>query len=318
MRFGGARARLRPGAGGACMRWFVKAAAFNVLSAAPAGERLYHLLQDRVTRSTRVTEEGLRERIDLADWYLDVLEAERPRGLDGLRHVDIGAGWMPTIPLVFYAAGVDRQVLCDISRHLRIERVAEVVRAVRDLAGHEPRLAARASRLPPDVEPEQTLEDYLGALGIEYVAPYRLEDLARPGPTIYTCTGVLLHLRDDEIAGLLRAVAAELDGDGLLCGEVPLWDVYAYVDPSISPYNKWRSSDFVGGRLLTPRLSPFNRLTLGDYRRLFEASGLEIVRLEPSRPTPADMAAARRAPLAPPFRSVPPAELAVSRFVFAA
>src|SRR5919108_314274 len=148
MRFGGARARLRPGAGGACMRWFVKAAAFNVLSAAPAGERLYHLLQDRVTRSTRVTEEGLRERIDLADWYLDVLEAERPRGLDGLRHVDIGAGWMPTIPLVFYAAGVDRQVLCDISRHLRIERVAEVVRAVRDLAGREPRLAVRGSRLP--------------------------------------------------------------------------------------------------------------------------------------------------------------------------
>jgi SAM-dependent methyltransferase len=267
------------------MRWIAKAAAFKILSGVPGGEVAYHFLQDHVLRTSRLTEPSLLHHIRLAERYLDALDGT---DLARLHHVDLGAGWLPTVPVVFYSAGVERQTLFDVTRHMALPRVRRLVEAFRRLPDEWRELTLRWLRVPPDPEADTTLDAYLAQLGMRYAAPYTLEELQRQQADVVTCTGVLLHLREETIRTLLDAVAAGLREGGHFIAYVPLHDVYARFDPSISPYNKWRHSRFVWERVVDSRMMSFNRLTATDYHRLVEEAGLEIVHFETTPPSQKD------------------------------
>lgn len=303
------------------MNWILKVAAFKALSSLPAGELLYHTAQRRLTRSVVPTEEMVHQKVGVGLTYVDFLH--RRLGGSAFRGgtlVDIGAGWMPTIPLLFYSAGTEHQVLCDVRRNLAMPAVSETVRIFRRIA--EPMMQSRdwLIRMPALPDEQESLDRYLARQQIRYAVPYGPSDLVTEhAPTIITATQVLLHLRGDELSAVFSMVATALAGGrGFFLGTVHLYDLWSDLDRSISRYNKYRYSDFVWNRLINSRLMAYNRLTSQDYRRHFERAGLELLEFSVQGPTPRELDALRRVPVHQTFQHVPESELAGTHLFFVA
>src|SRR3954469_14184419 len=110
------------------MDWRAKITVFKLLSAIPGGRAMYRLLQQRVTKSLVPTRARVGQKLDAGIAYVLALErlGEAERILKG-SHLDFGTGWHPTIPLLFYALGIDRQYLFDVAPLLDQSMVAETL-----------------------------------------------------------------------------------------------------------------------------------------------------------------------------------------------
>src|ERR1700759_5092687 len=108
------------------MHWLVKCLAFQALSCVPGGTPLYHASQRKLTGTTRQTEDRLRGKIEQTLVYWKWLQENAPAGwLANASHLDLGTGWLPSVPMTFYALGVARQYLVDITPHMQPDAVAE-------------------------------------------------------------------------------------------------------------------------------------------------------------------------------------------------
>jgi hypothetical protein len=301
------------------MRWIAKAVAFKLLSGVPGGYSIHRFAQRWVTRSIVPTQGRILQKAQVGAQYLAALEALAPgQGLANVTHVDIGAGWMPTIPLFFWALGCDRQLLCDVYPNINIFTLAGTIRCFRELAA-QGALPRDLARVPPDIEPGESVQAYLSQLGIRYSAPYELSEIpAEPGWKLITCTQVLCCLKSPAISALLQAVAQAVRGGGLFIATVHLYDLWSDFDSKVSAYNKFRYSDFVWERVLNSRLIYQNRLTVSDYRAIVEAAGLRILELRVEKPTDADVEELRRVGVHRKFRGVPEKELACRHLFIAA
>src|SRR5262245_20844663 len=106
------------------------------MSALPAAESVNYLFQRRVSHSLPTSEAGFRRKFDRALGHLDAYAEHGPsRPVGEAVFYEFGAGWDLTIPLAYWALGVERQVLVDIHANLhfdlldltiaRLERVDE-------------------------------------------------------------------------------------------------------------------------------------------------------------------------------------------------
>jgi len=284
------------------------------------GEIGYHFLQDHVTHSAQVTQETIAERMRLALQYLDEIAGLIDISSTDIRYIDIGSGWMPTIPLVFYSTGVDRLMLLDVRQHMQIRKVADVICEFRSLALQEQVFRTVCHRLPREVKPTDTLESYLAQLGIHYVAPYSLEDLdQQQGCNLATCTSVLQYMREAEIRGLLKKLAATMRQGGIFLGTIALHaDDYTRFDRSLSRYVKWQYSSFTWDRLISSRLMTLNQLTSPEYHQMLEESGFRLIKFETPEISGAELAELTRTPLHQDFTSKPLEDFAPSSLFFVA
>jgi SAM-dependent methyltransferase len=294
------------------MRWLLKVGAFKVLGALPGGEAIYQFLQQEVTHSIAVTDGRVSQKIQVGVEYLDFVDRVfNVQDFNGITHVDIGAGWMPTIPLLFYSMGFERQLLCDIRRYMRLGVVSDVIRSFRQVVSRERMLATHCKRMPPLIGPGDTLDAYFTGLGIRYIAPYTINDLLQDKhPKLITCTQVLMHLNKDHLSALLRTIASLLKHGGIFITTVHLYDIWSDFDKTLSRYHKWEYSDFVWENLFNSKMMSFNRLTASEYKKLFEGNGLEIVEFRVDEPTAADLEELRSIKVHKQFSQVPQRELA--------
>ena len=299
------------------MPWQIKVAGFKLLSLLPAGELLYQAVQQHLTRSTLPTPPTVQQKLEVGRAYFNLLQKfNRQELLAHATHIDIGCGWMPTIPLLFYALGCDCQLLCDVRRNFTAVTVPGTIEIVRRLLSSSPQYAGLPlRRLPPPFPPDGQAEEYLASLGMSYVAPYCLEDLVRPSPLLVTCTQVLMYLTPSEVRELLRALAGTLTAGDLFIVGVKCYDLYSDCDPGLSPYNKWIYSPLVWESLINSRLMSFNRLTAADYRRLLLECGFQLLFFEETGPTPAELKGLRGLRIHASFQHVPREELAAKEFL---
>jgi hypothetical protein len=297
--------------------WQIKVAGFKLMSLLPAGELLYQAVQQHLTRSTVPTPPTVQQKLEVGRAYLNLLEKfDRQELLAHATHIDIGCGWMPTIPLLFYALGCDHQLLCDVRRNFTAVTVRGTVEIVRRLlSGPLPYAGLPPRRLPPPFPPGGEAEDYLASLGMSYVAPYRLEDLVRPSPLLVTCTQVLIYLAPSAVRELLLALAGTLTAGDLFIVGVKCYDLYSDCDPGLSPYNKWTYSPLVWESFINSRLMSFNRLTAADYQRLLLECGFQLLFFEQTGPTPAELEGLRGLRIHASFQHVPREELAAKEFL---
>jgi hypothetical protein len=293
------------------MNWLHKVIGYKLLAVCPFGDSVYRAMQRTVTRSLDVHAPRVAQKCQVGLHYLERLREHVPAfNASSWAHIDIGAGWMPTIPFLLYSHGIQRQQLYDIRYNMHTETVARVVTVFNQIIRSE-RFATGVRRSLPEVLTGQTLEAYFGTLGIEYQAPFSMADINRvDGPRLVTCTQVLDYLRPGSVRELLRGVSGAIRGGGIFAATVHLHDLYADSDPTLNPYNKFRYSEAVWGRLANGRFLSFNRLTAPDYRRLIEDSGLKPIRFEVTPPGPEDLAALRKVPVDRRFRSIPEEQLA--------
>jgi len=303
------------------VNWLLKVGMFKLLSALPRGGSLYHWAQWNLTRSPIPTQGKVRQKIEVGIRYL-LFMRQHFAGWDyrNVRYVDIGVGWAPIIPLLFFSAGVDRLTLCDIRRHLTLANVVRTIQIFRRIAQGCVQDRVQLCRMPPLPRDGDQLDHCLARMGMRYVVPYRLSDVAgETGPKLISAAEVLLYLVPSDLESLLRMMRDALKKDGgVFMATIHLYDLWSDVDRSISRYNKYRYSEFVWNRLINSRLMAYNRFTASDYRACVEKAGLEIIEFHVDGPKQEDLEELRRIRVHKVFYGKTETELAGRHLFFAA
>lgn len=264
------------------MKWWVKIAGFKALSLMPGGAQLYRWAQENLTGSLVPTPERVRQKIEVGIRYWDALQMAN---LESLllrgRHLDLGSGWHPTIPLLFHALGCPEQILADVVPVMTRETARQTTATfLQVLASGAPSLPLQPERLHqlqsadwPAWPPRE--------LGWDYQAPYmewlrsRSSDL-----DLVTSTQALLHVPRPVLREIFGAVVRALKPGGVFMATIHLRDLFADGDPSITPYNHLRfSPGFWEGWVNSPLMS-YNRLKAPDYRALLEGVGLRLLQFD--------------------------------------
>jgi hypothetical protein len=251
--------------------------------------RLYRFGQQKLTRSLLPTRARVAQKIDVAFQYWDWLEKHgASRSLLEGTHLDFGAGWHPTIPLLFYALGVERQFLFDATPLLQPQMAADTEKAFRAIVSDSawPH-RARLRRLPePAVFADQTWPGCLERLGMRYCAPCddQFADIAG-SVDVATCTQVLYYVRKSALSPCLARIYSSLKPGGRLFATLRL------TTPDftgLSDYGHLRFSPWVWDNLVNSAILSYNRLKPSDYRAALETAGFRITHFQVNHSTQQD------------------------------
>jgi SAM-dependent methyltransferase len=291
------------------MDWRYKALVQRVLSVAPGGHRANYFLQRRVTRKLPSSDAAFRRRVTLAGKHLSALRRHRAADLTRAVFFEFGAGWNLTVPLAFFAAGVERQVLVDIASLVKPDLVNHTIRQFQRITTGVDAGMAPTAPLPSG---RQFVPALASAYGIEYRAPCdaRRTGLASASVDCVTSTFTLEHIPEADIAAILRECTRILRPGGLVSFMTDYQDHYSYFDRSITRYNYLRFSDREWRRF-NPPLHYQNRLRHSDYVGLFQAAGLEVLEENCHRANSGHLAELQSVPLADRFHRYDYEDLAV-------
>ena len=141
------------------MGWRLKSAQFKFLSLLPGGEALYRYTQENITRATEATRPRVDQKLNVGlDFWAWLQQQNRTEQLTGGSLLDLGAGWKPVIPLLWYAFGNNRQTLVDVSPNMDARKVGDTIRVFRETTS-DAQWPGRAAlkrlpeMLPPTVGP---------------------------------------------------------------------------------------------------------------------------------------------------------------------
>lgn len=301
------------------MKWLAKALALRALSAMPCGGNLYNWAQKYVTRSLDPVPLRVQQKIDVGLLYLDTLDRlGATPNLPTTTHLDLGSGWHPTIPLLFFAAGCECQWLFDVVPLLDLGLFHATRATFKSVVSDPAHPAHQRVRRLPEVNGAVTLSDALRQLGMTYVAPYdeKLGGMSN-AVDLVTCTQALQHIEHNGLRTLFASVFRALKPGGYFLSTVHLKDLYSNLG-GISQYNHLRYSRVVWETCVNSRLISFNRLKAPDFRELLENAGFTLPLFEIEHGTAADLAELDRLRIDPSFSHYSREELAAKHLFFVA
>lgn len=303
------------------MNWRFKVAAYHLLSLLPGGAALYRFAQENVTQSLVPTPERLKQKIAVGLHYFDWLERNgcKDRLLEGT-HLDFGSGWHPTIPLLYYCLGVNRQLLCDIAPVFSAKMVAQATDAFLCIV-NDPAWPQRVKlrRQPPEFSGGDWRK-YFEKMGIFYHAPYInvLPSLAGTVDVI-TSTQVLYYIPRESLSRCFGQLHATLKSKGLFLATVHLRDTLTgNLNDGVASYEHLKYSPETWERWFNSRIIGFNRLKAPDYRELLEKAGFEIQHFEVEPGTEEDAKALDKIRIAPCFQHYSREDLLARHLFFVA
>jgi SAM-dependent methyltransferase len=291
------------------MNWKYKAALQGAFSNIPLGAHLNLYAQKWIQRSLPLDDAHFAHSVSLAKLHVGFLQEYGGRPLEDASFYEFGAGWELSIPLTFYALGIERQVVVDIRPLVRADLVNDTIGKLQRWLGEGTFVRRPTKYLPKGSASLPLLKEYYG---IDYLAPCdaRRTGLEAISVDYITSTATLEHIPPEMIRAILRECHRILKDDGLMSFRIDYQDHYAYFDPHVSVYNFLRYSD-QAWRFFSPQLHYQNRLRHGDYIRLFLEADFEIVKEETVDGDEADLKILKAMPLAEQFKSYSLHELAV-------
>jgi hypothetical protein len=299
------------------MSWLRKIAAFQLLSRTPGGKKLYYAAQRNLTRSNIPTRDRFLKKAVVAMRYLQWLEGHTPKDwLTRVSHLDFGAGWLPSVPLLFYALGSERQYLADIHEHMTADHVRGTIGVLREVAAE---LGHPLRRLPELPEATQSREAMLAALGITYAAPPDALLATLPGELgIITATDMLLHLNRATMKSIFQHLFSLLAPGGYFLAQTPMLQLFGDLQHQMPPELVFRLPEWAWENLFNSRLMGYSRLKGPDYRAVLEEAGFAIRDFEVRAGSPEQIAKMRAFRPHPCFAHLTPEDLAADHLFFIA
>ncbi len=288
------------------MKWLAKALAFKAFSSIPGGDSFYRYLQTNLTKSIVATPARVGQKVDIGMRYLAWLDQHGYTidDLRKLRHLDLGCGWHPSIPILYSKMGMKGQVLTDVTYLICDQTFRESLELVNELTA-DPEHPAHHLLLESACQPppaNASLDEMLAHSGMEYHAPYF--DWAKTAGEhidLATCTQVLMHVERPILDDCFKIIFDVLHPGGIFMATVHLFDIYANSDPGITIYNHLKYSQQVWSTLVNSDLMTFNRFKARDYREALEGAGFEIVEFDIDHGTAEDLQTLRSLTVHPEF-----------------
>jgi SAM-dependent methyltransferase len=258
------------------MNWRHKALLQLVFSSVPFGERLNYFFQRHVTKSLPTTDAKFASIVSTAKEHIDIIKRYYHRPLGKSTFYEFGSGWDVTIPLAFYAFGVQCQILVDIRNLLRRDLVNDTIEKYQRISLNFA-LPRKPNRYIDGKQRDWAplLKKYYG---IDYRAPCDAQHTQIESCSIdcITSTSTLEHIPTQDIQKILEECYRILRDDGIMSFQIDYQDHYSYFDRDLSVYNFLQYSD-KAWIWFSPPLGYQNRLRHRDYIDLFQKSGFEVV-----------------------------------------
>ena len=287
------------------MNWRVKGVVQKMLSHLPGGRACNDRLQQTLG-GLRHFDANIAAKVH-HDWIVLMYHMRalgcRPQGL---RFMEFGTGWYPTLPFCYSLVGAANVITFDLTRHLDRRLTWRMLAA---LEHHLPAIAeagqcpvAEVAAAFRNLRGATALDDLLRRARIDYRAP---ADAARSGlpaasVDVVFSNSVLEHVPAQAIAALMQESCRVLRPGGLAIHSIACNDHYRHFDRSISPINYLAYSERAW-RFWNNSFLFQNRLRPRDFLDLAEQAGLEIV-LQIHPPQPALLEQLPRLTIAPEFR----------------
>ena len=294
---------------------------FKIFSLLPFGSRFYSYAQEHITKSIFASRLRVDQKlkVGLAYWNWLMQNDCADRVTENV--VDLGAGWHPTIPLLWHAFGADRQVLLDVHPNMDARQVFDTARFFRELASESQWPGRAFLRRLPELQPVTTNDanEALKQIGIEYHAPYGKLLANQTGAfSAVVCTQALLHISKPVQIAIFKEIHHGLRSGGLFLATVHF--VAQFRNPELRPghYAHLRYSPAIWERCINSSLMSFNRLKGPDYRELLEQAGFRIREFKLTEPTPEDLAELKRTRVHPSFNRYSEPDLAARGVFFVA
>jgi len=262
------------------MRWWLKAAIQAGLSLTPGGEAINHKLQ--LLRGFR--EETPYMIFTNVGHLCDLAQTAGKCGLDLDRSytVEVGTGWMPTLPVGIYLLG-GRVHTYDHVAHLRPGNLRRLIdlypqflsKLARSTGREISELQARLAAL--SATQAQTTD--LSPFGIHYHAPGDATQTHLPDASIdlYMSVAVLEHVPISVVVGLLREAYRVLKPGGLTYHHIGLHDHYDTVDSRITQVNFLKYRDITWRLIAQNKIHYTNRMRASEFVAAFRQVGFDIV-----------------------------------------
>jgi len=297
------------------VRWELKVAVQFVLSRAPLGERINHLLQ-------RIRRDRSDRRRYMSEQLPELCEALRQLDelvtLRNARVVEVGTGWCPLPTVLLHLCGVQTIYTYDHVRHLRFDLTQEMIELLAEMAEDLGRMLNRpVEALRNQLSALRScsdLDQLLRAANIEYIAPGDATSTSLPTASIdvFYSYAVLEHVSEDVARRLFSEARRVLKDSGIFYALIGLHDHYACVDSRISKVNFLKYPEWMWRLLVKNRISYHNRLRQRDFIEMMrEEAGL--LRKINSVMDPQDLQRVRDMKVAERFRRYSPEECAVTQ-----
>lgn len=261
------------------MKWTTKAAIQRLLSTIPYGSRAYYLGQKRVGGFRNFT---IDSKLHQGERVLACLWSSGD-DLCGDRAIEIGTGWVPTIPLLFWLYGQGECFTYDITRLLKEELLLKAVDQFlrkRDLLEGKERKPdfSRFEQLAMYKSSNLTAAEIMQKCQLNYHAPVDAANSPHPHDSIdliYSNT-VLEHVDPQSVHRLFQKAYNILKPDGKMLHLIDMSDHFSHRDPSITSVNFLQFSEEEFRRYNSKFLYQ-NRWRASTWRQIFEQHGFEIV-----------------------------------------
>ena len=304
------------------MGWRAKSIQFKFLSMLPGGTALYNYTQEKITKSTLASPTRVDQKVKVGLEFWNWVERNNCSGklIEG-RLLDLGAGWHPTIPMLWYAFGNQSQTLVDVSPNMDARKVIDTINIFHAIASDRAFPARSAVKRLPEVMPAQTdlASEVLSPLGIEYIAPYRDFLQHRPGEyDMVICTQVLQHIPKPVQLAIFKELFAAMKPGGLFHATVHFVGQFRSPNLDTGQYEHLRFSPSTWEKWINSSLMGFNRLKGPDYRETLEQAGFRIREFKLTLPSPDDMRELKRTRIHPSFSRYTEEELATRGVFFVA
>ena len=302
------------------VRWLAKTVVQRVISLSPNKHELNHLLQ-RFTARDGIDSGHVLNRAAMVQRHLRALEmigVQRVEGAlpPGTSVLELGTGWHPVVPMIFFLLGADRIVTVDHVDHLTSDALVHAARVVLETVDDHSLKAEvgdlvveRIERLRRVAAPAAAadLATLVEELGLERQIGDVLElRLAQP-VDIVTSNHVLEHLPEAILGPVLAACFGLVRPGGVMSHAADLIDHGHYVDHRLGEFNYLRFTERQW-RIIGNDVQYENRLRLPSYRAAYSGAGVPIDHEEVMR---SDVSEILRIPVAAEFRGLSLDDLAV-------
>lgn len=238
-----------------------------------------------------------------------IIECLRAQGVDVTGDVmELGAGWLPIVPLLFHLAGTKHLILTDVERLMDFRTLARAkVRILENLS-----LVATALR-----QSEASLSSRLSeGFAPDYVVPWDSRSYLSSSVDIIYSRAVLEHIPPFTIEQMFADFGRILRPTGAMCHVIDNSDHWEHHDKTLSRVDFLRYEEGFYWKLATLDPQAYqNRLRHSDYLRLFRKHDWTVAFVD-GNPDERCLVDLQTLPLARRFRSYPPQDLAVLTSTF--